>query len=167
MVNIALAHASDEAFPDAQSFTPERFLHRTPDTYTWICVRRWGVPPPRRGFRQYGNGRDAADSIARVRVCHDQCARRSVPLPRSYERPCQRRPRRRVLTSTVDPCCPRATASHIAHYHVMAEGERHGWEHVMQRAMSPPTAPTLFISLNIDVLNPAWPPGPGTRSPTI
>jgi cytochrome P450 len=36
MVNIAIAHASQEFFPLPHAFLPERFLDRTPDNYTLI-----------------------------------------------------------------------------------------------------------------------------------
>lgn len=36
IVSISLAHASEQNFPDAQSFNPDRFLGVAPDNYTWI-----------------------------------------------------------------------------------------------------------------------------------
>jgi cytochrome P450 len=36
LVSISLAHESDESFPDAADFTPDRFVGAVPDTYTWI-----------------------------------------------------------------------------------------------------------------------------------
>lgn len=49
----------------------------------------------------------------------------------------------------------------------MAEVERHGWEHVMQRAIAEAADGTnyLYISLDIDVLDPAYAPGTGTPEP--
>ncbi len=52
-------------------------------------------------------------------------------------------------------------------YHFMAEVEKHGWDHVMERAISEAAEGTdhLFISLDIDVLDPAYAPGTGTPEP--
>ncbi len=52
-------------------------------------------------------------------------------------------------------------------YHFMAEVEKHGWSHVMERAISEAAEGTdyLFISLDIDVLDPAYAPGTGTPEP--
>ena len=52
-------------------------------------------------------------------------------------------------------------------YHFMAEVERHGWDHVMERAITEAAEGTdhLFISLDIDVLDPAYAPGTGTPEP--
>ena len=52
-------------------------------------------------------------------------------------------------------------------YHFMAEVERHGWEHVMERAIDEAGegADYLYISLDIDVLDPAYAPGTGTPEP--
>ncbi|MBV9514591.1 MAG: cytochrome P450 [Mycobacteriaceae bacterium] len=36
IVSIGLAHASEENFPNAKAFNPDRFLGTTPDTHTWI-----------------------------------------------------------------------------------------------------------------------------------
>jgi cytochrome P450 len=36
MVSIVLAHSSEESFPDAVSFNPDRFVGATPDNYAWI-----------------------------------------------------------------------------------------------------------------------------------
>ena len=36
IVSIALAHQSEQNFPDAKSFNPDRFLGGNPDTYTFI-----------------------------------------------------------------------------------------------------------------------------------
>jgi cytochrome P450 len=36
VVSIELAHASEETFPDAASFNPDRFVGAPPDTYGWI-----------------------------------------------------------------------------------------------------------------------------------
>lgn len=56
---------------------------------------------------------------------------------------------------------------HGLRYHMMAEVERYGWEHVMERAISEAAEGTdyLFISLDIDVLDPAYAPGTGTPEP--
>ena len=53
---------------------------------------------------------------------------------------------------------------HGLRYHFMAEVERHGWDHVMERAIAEATegAEYLYISLDIDVLDPAYAPGTGT-----
>lgn len=52
-------------------------------------------------------------------------------------------------------------------YHFMAEVEKHGWDHVMERALAEAAEGTdyLFISLDIDVLDPAYAPGTGTPEP--
>lgn len=52
-------------------------------------------------------------------------------------------------------------------YHFMAEVERYGWERVMERAIAEASEGTdyLFISLDIDVLDPAYAPGTGTPEP--
>ena len=56
---------------------------------------------------------------------------------------------------------------HGFRYHFMAEVEKHGWDHVMERAISEAAEGTdyLFISLDIDVLDPAYAPGTGTPEP--
>ena len=56
---------------------------------------------------------------------------------------------------------------HGLRYHFMAEVEKHGWEHVMERAITEAAEGTdyLFISLDIDVLDPAYAPGTGTPEP--
>jgi len=52
-------------------------------------------------------------------------------------------------------------------YHFMAEVEKHGWERVAERAIAEAAAGTdhLFVSLDIDVLDPAYAPGTGTPEP--
>ncbi len=52
-------------------------------------------------------------------------------------------------------------------YHFMAEVEKFGWERVMERAITEAAEGTdyLFISLDIDVLDPAYAPGTGTPEP--
>jgi agmatinase len=52
-------------------------------------------------------------------------------------------------------------------YHFMAEVEAHGWDRVMERALTEAAEGTeyLFISLDIDVLDPAYAPGTGTPEP--
>ena len=52
-------------------------------------------------------------------------------------------------------------------YHFMAEVERHGWDQVMERAIAEALdgAEFLYISLDIDVLDPAYAPGTGTPEP--
>jgi agmatinase len=52
-------------------------------------------------------------------------------------------------------------------YHFMAEVEKRGWNHVMERAITEAAEGTdyLFISLDIDVLDPAYAPGTGTPEP--
>ena len=52
-------------------------------------------------------------------------------------------------------------------YHFMAEIERRGWEHVMERAITEAAEGTdyLYLSLDIDVLDPAYAPGTGTPEP--
>ena len=52
-------------------------------------------------------------------------------------------------------------------YHFMAEIEKHGWDYVMERAITEAAEGTdyLFISLDIDVLDPAYAPGTGTPEP--
>jgi agmatinase len=52
-------------------------------------------------------------------------------------------------------------------YHFMAEVEKHGWEEVMERAIAEAAEGTdyLFLSLDIDVLDPAYAPGTGTPEP--
>lgn len=56
---------------------------------------------------------------------------------------------------------------HGLRYHFMAEVERHGWDHVMERALAEAAEGTdhLFVSLDIDVLDPAYAPGTGTPEP--
>ena len=56
---------------------------------------------------------------------------------------------------------------HGFRYHFMAEVEKHGWDHVMERAISEAAEGTdfLFLSLDIDVLDPAYAPGTGTPEP--
>jgi cytochrome P450 len=36
IVSIALAHSAEENFPDAASFSPDRFVGTSPDNYSWI-----------------------------------------------------------------------------------------------------------------------------------
>lgn len=57
--------------------------------------------------------------------------------------------------------------AHGLRYHFMAEVERHGWDHVMERAIAEAREGTdhLYISLDIDVLDPAYAPGTGTPEP--
>ena len=52
-------------------------------------------------------------------------------------------------------------------YHFMAEVERFGWDHVMERAIAEALdgPEFLYISLDIDVLDPAYAPGTGTPEP--
>jgi len=52
-------------------------------------------------------------------------------------------------------------------YHFMAEVEKYGWNHVMERALEEAAEGTdhLYISLDIDVLDPAYAPGTGTPEP--
>jgi agmatinase len=56
---------------------------------------------------------------------------------------------------------------HGLRYHMMAEVEKFGWEHVMERAITEAAEGTdyLYISLDIDVLDPAYAPGTGTPEP--
>ena len=56
---------------------------------------------------------------------------------------------------------------HGLRYHMMAEVEKHGWERVMERAITEAAEGTdyLYISLDIDVLDPAYAPGTGTPEP--
>jgi agmatinase len=50
------------------------------------------------------------------------------------------------------------------HYHTMAEVERRGWEAVMERVIKEASKNTkyLYISFDVDVLDPAFQPGTGT-----
>ena len=52
-------------------------------------------------------------------------------------------------------------------YHTMVEIERDGWPAVMKRVMEEASEGTeyLYISLDIDVLDPAYTPGTGTPEP--
>ena len=52
-------------------------------------------------------------------------------------------------------------------FHFMAEVERYGWKQVMDRAIAEAREGTdyVFISLDIDVLDPAYAPGTGTPEP--
>jgi agmatinase len=52
-------------------------------------------------------------------------------------------------------------------YHFMTEVERFGWEQVMERAITEAAEGTdyLYVSLDIDVLDPAYAPGTGTPEP--
>jgi agmatinase len=57
---------------------------------------------------------------------------------------------------------------HGMRYHFMAEVERHGWDHVLERALAEAReggAEYLYISLDIDVLDPGFAPGTGTPEP--
>lgn len=56
---------------------------------------------------------------------------------------------------------------HGLRYHFMAEVERDGWDAVMERAIAEAQdgPEYLFISLDIDVLDPAYAPGTGTPEP--
>ena len=56
---------------------------------------------------------------------------------------------------------------HGLRYHFMAEVEKHGWAHVMERALAEAAEGTeyLYVSLDIDVLDPAYAPGTGTPEP--
>jgi agmatinase len=53
------------------------------------------------------------------------------------------------------------------HYHTMVEVEKRGWEAVMERALAEAKKGTdkLYISFDIDVLDPAFMPGTGTPVP--
>lgn len=50
------------------------------------------------------------------------------------------------------------------HYHTMAEVERRGWDAVMERVLQEATENTefLYVSFDVDVLDPAFQPGTGT-----
>jgi agmatinase len=50
------------------------------------------------------------------------------------------------------------------HYHTMAEVERRGWDAVMERVIKEATENTdyLYVSFDVDVLDPAFQPGTGT-----
>jgi arginase family enzyme len=52
-------------------------------------------------------------------------------------------------------------------YHTMVEVEEHGWEAVMKRALAEArnNAKKLWISFDVDVLDPAFMPGTGTPVP--
>lgn len=52
-------------------------------------------------------------------------------------------------------------------YHFMTEVERYGWDQVMERALTEAAEGTdyLYVSLDIDVLDPAYAPGTGTPEP--
>jgi agmatinase len=52
-------------------------------------------------------------------------------------------------------------------YHTMAEVERDGWARVMERVLTEAAEGTqyLYVSLDIDVLDPAYTPGTGTPEP--
>ena len=53
-------------------------------------------------------------------------------------------------------------------YHFMAEVERHGWDHVMERALTEAKeggAEYLYISFDMDTIDPAFAPGTGTPEP--
>ena len=52
-------------------------------------------------------------------------------------------------------------------YHFMSEVEKYGWDRVMERAITEAAEGTdyLYISLDIDVLDPAYAPGTGTPEP--
>jgi len=52
-------------------------------------------------------------------------------------------------------------------YHFMTEVEKYGWERVMERALEEAAEGTdyLYVSLDIDVLDPAYAPGTGTPEP--
>jgi agmatinase len=52
-------------------------------------------------------------------------------------------------------------------YHTMAEIELKGWDHVMERAMKEALEGPeyIFISFDVDVLDPAYMPGTGTPEP--
>jgi agmatinase len=56
---------------------------------------------------------------------------------------------------------------HGFRYHTMAEIERDGWESVMKRVLAEAAdgVDHLYISLDIDVLDPAYAPGTGTPEP--
>ena len=56
---------------------------------------------------------------------------------------------------------------HGLRYHFMAEVERHGWDQVMERAIAEALdgPEYLYISLDIDVLDPSFVPGTGTPEP--
>ncbi len=53
------------------------------------------------------------------------------------------------------------------HYHTLAEVERRGWDAVMERAVKEARENTeyLYISFDVDVLDPAFEPGTGTPVP--
>lgn len=53
-------------------------------------------------------------------------------------------------------------------YHFMAEVERHGWDHVMERAIAEAKeggAEYLYISFDMDTIDPGFAPGTGTPEP--
>ncbi|ETX08248.1 agmatinase family protein [Candidatus Entotheonella palauensis] len=52
-------------------------------------------------------------------------------------------------------------------YHFMNEIDRDGWEQVLKRALAEATDGTeyIFVSIDTDVLDPAWAPGMGTPEP--
>jgi agmatinase len=56
---------------------------------------------------------------------------------------------------------------HGLRYHTMAEIEKNGWDYVMERAMKEALEGPeyIFISFDIDVLDPAYAPGTGTPEP--
>lgn len=53
------------------------------------------------------------------------------------------------------------------HYHTMVEVEKHGWDKVMEAAIrnARKTAKKIWVSFDIDVLDPAYMPGTGTPVP--
>lgn len=56
---------------------------------------------------------------------------------------------------------------HGLRYHTMAEIEKNGWDYVMERAMKEALEGPeyIYISFDIDVLDPAYAPGTGTPEP--
>ena len=66
--SIRLANASEESFPDAASFNPDRFVGAVPKPFAWIPYGGGNKPLYRRGVRQHGDGRRPTHTAARTAV---------------------------------------------------------------------------------------------------
>jgi hypothetical protein len=94
VLSIRLAHASEESFPDAASFNPDRFVGASaPKPFAWIPFGR-GVNRCIGGVGQHGDGRHPAHTAARIAFRGNRCAGRTASLPRCGDRARTGRPSR-------------------------------------------------------------------------
>ena len=97
IISIQLAHDSEESFPDAASFNPDRFMGTGTEARRVDSVRRRRQPLRRRGVRQHGDGRRPAHNAARNAFRANRCAGRTTRAGAAW-RPCRHGARERWFT---------------------------------------------------------------------